>query len=161
MLARVRRLRAAGFDRDDLTDALAAELARHREELAFLYGEGQSRVERVLGMLAYAGLAVAGIAAAVGLRAPELAAPTVLLAAWGAGAVVALLAGVAARACTEHRTDLRSERRLRFWDGPLGRWLFRLSGRSVPRAAAPPLPAAGLPSYRTRTARGAAPVRGG
>jgi hypothetical protein len=161
MLARVRRLVAAGFDRDDLTDALAAELARHREELAFLYGEGPSRVERVLGMLAYAGLAVAGIATAVALRAPRLAPPMVLLAAWGAGAVVALLAGVAARACTEHRTDLRSERRLRFWGGPLGRWLFRLSGRSVPRAAAPPLPAAGLPSYRTRTARGAAPVRGG
>jgi len=85
MLARVRRLRAAGFDRDDLTDALAAELARHREELAFLYGEGPSRVERVLGMLAYAGLAVAGIAAAVGLRAPQLAPASVLLVAWGAG----------------------------------------------------------------------------
>jgi len=157
----VRRLRAAGFDRDDLTDALAAELARHREELAFLYGEGPSRVEGVLRTLTYAGLAVVGIAVAVALRAPQLAPPTVLLAAWGAGAGVALLAAVTARARTEHRTDLRRERRLRFWGGPLGRWLFQLSGRPAPRAAAPPPAAAGLPSYRTRTAPDSAPVRGG
>src|SRR5438552_14112335 len=31
MLARVRRLVAAGFDRDDLTDAISAEFARHHE----------------------------------------------------------------------------------------------------------------------------------
>ncbi len=161
MLARVRRLRAAGFDRDDLTDALAAELARHREELAFLYGEGPSPVEGMLRTLTYAGLTVAGIAVTVGLRVPHLAPVSVVLVAWGAGAVVALLAAITARARTERRTDLRQERRLRFWDGPLGRWLFRLSGRPAPRAAAPPPPAAGLPSYRTRTAPDSAPVRGG
>jgi len=161
MLARVRRLVAAGFDRDDLTDALSAELARHREELTFLYGEGASRVERMLRTLTYAGVAVAGLAVTVGLRAPHLAANSILLAVWGAGAGVALLAAVTARACMEHRTDLRRERRLRFWDGPLGRWLFRLSGRAAPRVTVLPPPAAGLPSYRTRTAPGAAPVRGG
>src|SRR5207237_1102448 len=111
---------AAGFDRDDLTDALSAELARHREELTFLYGEGASRVERMLRTLTYAGVAVAGLAVTVGLRAPHLAANSILLAVWGAGAGVALLAAVTARACMEHRTDLRRERRLRFWDGPLG-----------------------------------------
>jgi len=161
MLARVRRLVAAGFDRDDLTDALSAELARHREELTFLYGEGPSRVERMLRTLTYAGVAVAGLAVTVGLRAPHLAVNSILLAVWGAGAGVALLAAVTARACMEHRTDLRRERRLRFWDGPLGRWLFRLSGRAAPRVTVLPPPAAGLPSYRTRTAPGAAPVRGG
>src|SRR5256884_319164 len=161
MLARVRRLRAAGFDRDDLTDALAAELARHREGLAFLYGEGPSPVEGMLRTLTYAGLTVAGIAVTVGARVPHLAPVSVVLVAWGAGAVVALLAAITARARTERRTDLRQERRLRFWDGPLGRWLFRLSGRPAPRAAAPPPPAAGLPSYRTRTAPDSAPVRGG
>ncbi len=161
MLARVRRLRAAGFDRDDLTDALAAELARHREELAFLYGEGPSRVEGMLRTLTYAGLAVAGIAVAVGLRVPHLTPISVVLAAWGAGAGVALLAAVTARARTEHRTDLRRARRLRFWGGPLGRWLFRLSGRATPRAVAAPPPAADLPSYRTRTAPDSAPVQGG
>src|SRR5437763_1069508 len=58
MLVRVRRLCAAGFDRDDLTDALSAELARHREELAFLYGDGPSRLERLLRRLAYAGVCI-------------------------------------------------------------------------------------------------------
>src|SRR5437016_12117351 len=152
MLARVRRLVAAGFDRDDLTDALSAELARHREELTFLYGEGPSRVERMLRTLTYAGLAVAGIAVAVGLRVPHLAPISVVLAAWGAGAGVALLAAVTARARTEHRTDLRRARRLRFWGGPPGRWRLRLSRPPAPRAVAAPPPAADLPSYRTRTA---------
>ena len=136
-LARVRRLRAAGFDRDDLTDALAVELGRRREELAFLYGEGPTRVERVARRLAYAGLAVAAAMVAVGLLAPEFAPISAQLAAFSTGGAVALLAAVVARARTEHRTDPKGERRLRFWAGPLGRWLFRLGGRRTPSAPAP------------------------
>ena len=136
-LARVRRLRAAGFDRDDLTDALAVELGRRREELAFLYGEGATRVERVARRLAYAGLAVAAAMVAVGLLAPEFAPISAQLAAFSTGGAVALLAAVVARARTEHRTDPKGERRLRFWAGPLGRWLFRLGGRRTPSAPAP------------------------
>src|SRR6266568_193697 len=115
MVLRVRRLRAAGFDRDDLTDALAAELVRHREELAFLYGEGPSRLERLLRRLAYAGVCLAATAVGVGL---------------------ALLAAVMARARTEHRTDPKRGRRLRFWGGPLGRCLFRLAGLRLARRRA-------------------------
>jgi len=136
-LARVRRLRAAGFDRDDLTDALAVELGRRREELAFLYGEGPTRVERVARRLAYAGLAVAAAMVAVGLLAPEFAPISAQLAAFSTGGAVALLAAVVARARTEHRTDPKGERRLRFWAGPLGRWLFRLGERGTPSAPAP------------------------
>jgi len=136
-LARVRRLRAAGFDRDDLTDALAVELGRRREELAFLYGEGPTRVERVARRLAYAGLAVAAAMVAVGLLAPGFAPISAQLAAFSTGGAVALLAAVVARARTEHRTDPKGERRLRFWAGPLGRWLFRLGGRRTPSAPAP------------------------
>src|SRR5207247_10113724 len=77
MVCGVRRLRAAGFDRDDLTDALAAELVRHREELAFLYGEGPSRLERLLRRMAYAGVCLAATAVGVGMRAPGLAASSV------------------------------------------------------------------------------------
>src|SRR3989449_7782370 len=72
MVSRVRRLCAAGFDRDDLTDALAAELVRHREELAFLYGEGPSRLERLLPRLAYARGCLAATAGGGGPRAPGL-----------------------------------------------------------------------------------------
>src|SRR2546428_9881667 len=118
MVSRVRRLCAAGFDRDDLTDALAAELVRHREELAFLYGEGPSRLERLLRRLAYAGVCLAATAGGVGLRAPGLDASSVQLAALGIGAGVALLAAAMARARTEHRTDPQRERPPRFWGGP-------------------------------------------
>src|SRR2546425_2314124 len=139
-LARVRRLRAAGFDRDDLTDALAVELGRRREELAFLYGEGPTRVERVARRLAYAGLAVAAAVVAIGLRAPEYAPISAQLAALSTAGAVALLAAVVARARTEHRTDPKGERRLRFWGGPLGRGLFRLRARGTPSPPPPPRP---------------------
>jgi len=43
----------------------------------------------------------------------------------------ALLAAVVARARTEHRTDPKAERRLRFWNGPLGRGLFMLAGLNL------------------------------
>src|SRR5207237_384131 len=81
-----------------------------------------------------------------------------------AGFIVWLLflpAALRARGRPGHRTDLRRERRVRLWGGPLGRWLFQPSGRPAPLAAAPPPPAAGLPSYRTRTAPDSAPVQGG
>ncbi|PYO81925.1 MAG: hypothetical protein DMD65_10560, partial [Gemmatimonadetes bacterium] len=48
MVARVRRLLRAGFERRDLTGALREEFERRREELAFLYGEGPSGLEQVL-----------------------------------------------------------------------------------------------------------------
>ena len=146
MLVRVRRLCAAGFDRDDLTDALSAELARHREELAFLYGDGPSRLERLLRRLAYAGVCIAATAVATGLRAPGLASSSVPLAACGIAAGVALLAAVMARARTEHRTDPKRERRLRFWGGPLGGWLFRFAGLGLARAPAPTAAQADRPS---------------
>src|SRR2546426_1030256 len=116
--------------------ALAAEQVRHREELAFLYGEGPSRLERLLRRLAYAGVCLAATAVGVGLRAPGLDASSVQLAALGIGAGVALLAAVMARARTEHRTDPKRERRLRFWGGPLGRWLFQLARLRLARRRA-------------------------
>jgi len=94
MLARVRRLVRAGFGHRDLTDALRAELFHRREELAFLYGEGPSRLERASRRMCYLALA---------------------------------LAAVVARSRTEHRTDPKGERRLRFWSSPPGRWLFALA----------------------------------
>src|SRR2546425_1306187 len=67
---------------------------------------------------------------------------------FGVAMATALLAAVGARARTEHRTDPKAERRLRFWSGPLGGWLFTLAGRpakppggpSPPGAPAPPPP---------------------
>ncbi|MGH7548519.1 MAG: serine/threonine-protein kinase [Gemmatimonadales bacterium] len=133
MFSRVRRLLAAGFDWHDFTEAMQVELARRREELAFLYGHAPSRLERVLRGLAYAGIAAAIAVVGVHGATPDLAAEPVWFAACGTAAGIALLAAVAAGARTEHRTDPRGERRVRFWRGPLGRWLFSLArlGRST------------------------------
>ena len=132
MVRRVRRLRKAGYGRDDLVDALSAELAHRREELAFLYGEGPSPLERALRRLCYACVAAAGSLVLAMERLPGLAGvvgvPTLL----GVVAGTGLLAAIAARARTEHRTDPRAERRLRFWSGPLGGLLFTLAGEATP-----------------------------
>jgi hypothetical protein len=126
-IARVRRLLAAGYSREDLVAALAAEQGRRREELSFVYGAEPSKFERGLQWLARVALLVA--TAWVWLSPPE-ARPGVAVA---AGAV-ALLAAIIARARTEQRTDPRGARRLWFWRGPLGNWIFWLAGVGLRRA---------------------------
>lgn len=129
-VVRVRRLIAAGHQRDELVAALAARQARRREELAFVYGSGPTSFELAIGWLARVALFVAsaGVAGAAGvIDVPTLLMPLLPPIAAGA-AVTALLAGVVARARTEQRTDPLGERSLRFWRGPLGRALFRLAG---------------------------------
>src|SRR5207237_492420 len=74
MVARVRRLLQAGFGRRDLTDALRAELFHRREELAFLYGEGPSRLERVSRRVCYLALAISAGVVITLERTPALAA---------------------------------------------------------------------------------------
>ncbi len=128
MGSRVRRLMLAGFKRRDLVDAIEAELGRRREEIAFLYGAGPSRLERVLRRTAYAATLVAGTVVWVTVRRPELVPVGVSRPSLAVAVGVALLAAVGARWRTEHRTDPKRERRLRFWRGPLGRWMFRLAG---------------------------------
>ncbi len=128
VLARARRLLAAGYRHEDLVAALLADRGRRREELAFVYGAAPSRVERSMQWLARGAV----LAAAAGVWLLPSGVPPEFVTAPGA---FALLAAVVARARTEQRTDPRGERRLRFWRGPLGRWLFRLAGvglRHVP-----------------------------
>ena len=76
-------------------------------------------------------LAAAGSVAII-LR-PPLGQPRVL-AACLVGAGVSLLAAAVARARYERRTDPRGRRRLRFWAGALGRWLFRAAAIGLQRA---------------------------
>jgi serine/threonine-protein kinase len=137
MVRRVRRLLRTGYGRDDLVDALRAELSHRHEELAFLYGEGPSPLERALRRLCYACVAAAGGIVLALERLPGLAGVVGVPTLFGVVAATGLLAAVAARARTEHRTDPKAERRLRFWSGPLGRWLFTLAGLRVKRRATP------------------------
>ena len=138
MLGRVRRLLQAGYGRRDLTDALRAELTHRREELAFLYGHGPSRLERVLHGVTYTCLAIAvGIVGAV-FGAPDLDHVTGISTAFAIVSVGAILAALVARRRTELRTDPKTERRMRFWNGRLGGWLFKVAGlRLAPRGESP------------------------
>ena len=136
MVSRVRRLLRAGYGRRDLIDALRAELFHRREELAFLYGDGPSGLERVSRVVCYSALAAG--AAVVGLlqRTPALAGAAFMRPAFTMALGLALGAAVLARWRTEHRTDPKAERRLRFWRGPLGRWLFGVAGLRLGRKPA-------------------------
>src|SRR5438128_6925028 len=139
MVRRVRRLFAAGYEQEDLVEVLEAAVARRREELAFLYGEGPSGFERTMRCLSYAALVAAAAVVGLSLLEPALRADARLLPAFGVSALAALLATIVARARTEHRTDPKAERRLRFWRGPLGRGLCRVAalGLRVPPVTAP------------------------
>jgi serine/threonine-protein kinase len=117
-IVRVRRLLSSGYRHDSLVAALAAERGRRREELAFVYGAAPRGFEQSMARLARVAVLVAGTSVWVPAAPPDL-----FIGACG----VALLAGVVARSRTELRTDPRGERRLRFWRGPLGRWLFRVA----------------------------------
>ena len=118
MASRVRRLLLAGFKRRDLVDAIEAELSRRREEIAFLYGAGPSRLERVLRRTAYGAALVAGTVVWLAVRTPALVPVGLFRLSTPAAAGVALLAAVVARWRTEHRTDPKRERRLQ--GGPEG-----------------------------------------
>src|SRR5207302_1508427 len=76
-------------------------------------------------------------AAAFAMGVAIVAGPIVRLV-WGAATLVALFAAVVARGRTEHRTDPKGERRLRFWSGPPGRWLFALARLRLPPLTPPP-----------------------
>ena len=129
-VVRVRRLLTVGQQRDALVAALAARQARRREELAFAYGPVTTSFERGIAWLARVALlvATAAVAGALGAIDLPLALVPLLPAVAVASAATSLLAGVVARARTEQRTDPRGERRLRFWRGAPGRWLFRIAG---------------------------------
>jgi len=136
-VVRVRRLLAAGHNRDDLVAALAARQARRREELAFVYGPGPTSFERGIGWLARVAViaAITGAAGVLGVfDVPQQLAPLLQIITAG-GAATALLAAVVARARTEQRTDPLGERSLRFWRGPLGRALFRIADPGAKPAA--------------------------
>ena len=136
-ISRVRRLLVAGQNRGELIAALAARQARRREELVFAYGPRAVGLERAIAWLArvailVAGAAVAGMSDAITVP-PDLEALLPAIAV--VGSATALLAATVARARTEQRTDPRGERRLRFWRGAPGRWLFRIAGVGLKQTA--------------------------
>jgi hypothetical protein len=80
-------------------------------------------------------LAFATLGTLLLLQRPEVAARPLALGGVAGAAGVALLAAIVARARTQRRTDPRGERRLRFWSGALGRWVFRFAASGLRRGA--------------------------
>src|SRR3989442_1181921 len=132
-----------------IDDAALLQAAPPIAGRAFLYGNGPSRFERTMRRLSYTALGAAAAGVGLHLLEPALLSDASLFALFGVSALAALLAAIVARARTEHRTDPKAERRLRFWRGPLGRWLCRVAalGLRPDRAAAPELAAAPDPAF--------------
>jgi eukaryotic-like serine/threonine-protein kinase len=140
----LRRLRQAGYRHEDLVRGLEHEVERRREEQEFAGGENPSRWERLMRSKMYAALGVTAVAGAAAFFVPY---PAVLVAfgAFVLAGAAAVTTGVAAAAASQTRLEGPDERRLKFWDGFLGRWLFKLAGIGRKRSASA-LPATDRPT---------------
>ncbi len=131
----VRRLLASGYRRQDLVLGLEQEVTRRHEEQEFTGGQGPTRWERLMRAKTYGALALAGLTGAAAFVVPY---PAILgvFALFGLSCATAFVTGFAALTATRNRLDDPEERRLRFWHGPWGRWLFKLAGIGLKRAPA-------------------------
>jgi eukaryotic-like serine/threonine-protein kinase len=141
----VRRLLKAGYRHEDLVHGLGLELARRREEQEFTAGlQGATWWERWMRTKMYASLGLVALSGAAAFLLPY---PAVLFAfgLFGLSCATALATGFGALAASRSRLDEAEARRLRFWKGRIGRWLFTVSSLSV-RAPAGLLPVADRPT---------------
>jgi len=131
-LHRLRRVVRAGHEHEELVRALAADAARLREDQTAVTGRApgphQNLIHRVwlAATTVFAGFAISA------LLEFDWVFPEMMGAVAGVTAAISLLgAGPAWRA------SVFGGARQRFWDSRLGRWLFRLAGIGLPRAAVP------------------------
>ena len=127
-VSRARKLLRSGHGREDLVHALTMEHTRRVEELAFRFGGagGGTRIERVMRGLCYGFLSLAGaLTAALAARATP---PTLEVAAGLAAALAgSLVLAIMARLQTEERRDHSGARKVRWWSGTPGEWIFRIA----------------------------------
>ncbi|MGH7548860.1 MAG: protein kinase domain-containing protein [Gemmatimonadales bacterium] len=136
LLYRVRRLLRAGSRRRDLLDALKTAWQRRREELATAYGRRPRWLERAVYRVWVACVAAGAASGLAALVVPIGSATLVVLLATFS---VAVVIGVLSYG-TGTRVHLAQGGQLRFWRGPVGRWLFRIAGAGVAaRATAIPV----------------------
>ncbi|MCH8145698.1 MAG: serine/threonine protein kinase [Gemmatimonadetes bacterium] len=143
---RIRRVLAAGYDREDIVHAFNRDIAARHEELAFLYGPDYAVRGAKLRKIAYGAFATAGVGI-VGLIGFPDAAPFFGLLV-GASALVGISTGLPA----DKRSDRKARRSWKFWKGRIGRWLFRVARVGL----APPAQATALTHRPTEIAVGIA-----
>jgi hypothetical protein len=122
-------------------------MERRREEQEYADGsEGgrSTRWERLMSRKAYASLGVAVLAGVASFFVPY---PAVLgvFGVFGLSCAAAVATGLAAHAAGRGRLGFEEETHRRFWDGRVGRWLFKLAGIGLKRAPSA-LPATDRPT---------------
>jgi hypothetical protein len=139
MLPITRRVLRAGHTRADIVRALAHDVERQREVLAFQFGKRASAIERVARWTAYAGLALFGVGAEAGMLFGGL--PTgLVIGTMTGGAVAAIAGGAVAAHRHQRRHDVAGARWLRFWKSTLGRWTARVADLGLRQPARASLP---------------------
>ena len=140
LLPLTRRVLKAGHTRADIVRALSIDVDRKREELAFRFGRGEGRLERIARRTVYAGLGLFGfglVSNLIGVGADLVVGSMAL------GAGTTIVAGSIAA----HRSQRRSHRAARlwlaFWRSRFGTLVTKLSGLGIAR-----LPAGGARDAR-------------
>jgi serine/threonine-protein kinase len=134
-----RRLLRAGYGHSDIVLALETYALRRREELAFEFAGGSSRVGRALRILTFAGIAFALGAVALAFIVPADG-RLGLLSFAGLSALGAFLAQAIGRRFPADPGGLKdrwAEFAVKFWKRRLGRWMTGLAGWGLGRSASP------------------------
>ena len=139
-LRSLRRLLRAGYRHEDLVRGLGLEVARRREEQEFAGGTGPSRWERLMRAKMYGALGLVGLTGAAAFVVPYPAV-LVVFGLFGLAGAAAVATGIAALAASRGRLENPDERRLKFWNGRIGRWLFKLARIGLKREMVPPVAA--------------------
>ena len=123
-LWRTRRLLQAGYGSEDVLRAVHADMERKREELVVTWGQGRPGVEQALRT---GGWIVVGLGFLITLGGIVLGTGVL-----GFGGAIPMLGGLLAVFAGQRRRDVMGERRLRYFGGPIGRWIFKLAGSGLP-----------------------------
>ncbi len=120
---RTRRLLQAGYGMEDVLRAVHTDMERKREELAVTWGQSRPVLESGLRKTGW-------LAVAVGF-ATSLAGSFLGLGRFGFGGGAIMLLGLVTVFISQRRRDVMGERRLKYFGGRLGRWVFRLAGSGL------------------------------
>src|SRR5262249_40263674 len=134
----------AGFEREDVAGAFCAGVDRERESRMIQHGRGPSTGDRLLLFTGIAGVIAAGAAAyllwAGTYPSMAFARWTLLLRVLKWAGISAGISGFLAVGRMERRRDLDTRIWLRFWNGPLGRFVFGLARLFVRPGVMAPAP---------------------
>src|SRR5262249_6746494 len=111
------------YGMDDVLRAVHADMERKREELAVTWGQGRPALE---GSLRKAGW----LAVALGF-ATSLAGTLLGTGRFGFGGGAVMLIGLLTVFISQRRRDVMGERRLKYFGGAIGRWVFKLAGSGL------------------------------